>query len=91
MTYWHNHEFRFELRSVAAHFPKTYQKVGKILKEKGVLDYDYKNQTKADVLKEWVAILQHMPENVIPYKGMSETDKRWGEYDWTKRTQDLAS
>ena len=32
--YWHHHEFRHELRGIAAHYPKTYIKVGKILKEK---------------------------------------------------------
>ena len=37
--YWHHHEFRHELRGIAAHYPKTYIKVGKILKEKGLLDY----------------------------------------------------
>lgn len=89
--YWHNHEFRHELRSVAARFPKTYQKVGKILKEKGILEYqkDWKNQTKQDVLREWLGIIQYMPKHVIPYGGMGD-DKKWGEYDWTRITMELA-
>ena len=89
--YWHHHEFRHELRGVAAHYPKTYIKVGKILKEKGLLDYhyDYKNQTNDDLLKEWIAILQYMPKHVIPYRGMG-TDKPWCEHDWTRRTKELA-
>ena len=89
--YWHNYEFRHELRSVQARFPKTYQKVGKILKEKGILEYnkDWKNQPKQDVLKEWLGIIQYMPKHVIPYGGMGD-DKKWGEYDWTRRTMELA-
>jgi len=91
MTYWHNYEFRHELRSVAARFPKTYAKVGKILQEKGYLDYqkDFKNQTKTDIFREWLGILQYMPKHVIPYEGMGN-NKKWGEYDWTKITQGLA-
>jgi len=88
--YWHNHEFRFELRQIQARYPKTYQKVGKILQEQGVLEYnkDWKNQTKQDVLREWLSILQYMPKHVIPYGPMGD-DRKWGEIDWTRRTTDL--
>lgn len=82
MTYWHNYEFRHELRGIAAHYPKTYQKVGKILKEKGLLGND--------VFEEWKGILQYMPKHVIPYRGMGN-EKKWGEHDWTRRTQELAA
>ncbi len=83
MTYWHDHEFRHELRSIADHYPKTYQKVGAILKEKGLLD-------NGNVFEEWVAILQYMPKHVIPYRGMGD-NKTWGEYNWARRTQELAA
>ena len=82
MTYWHDHEFRHELRGIADHYPKTYQKVGKILKEKGLLGND--------VFEEWTAILQYMPKHVIPYRGMGD-NKTWGEYNWTRRPQELAA
>ena len=83
MAYWHNHEFRHELRGIAAHYPKTYQKIGAILEKKGFLGND-------NLLEEWVAILQYMPKNVIPYRGMGN-EKTWGEYNWTKRTQEVAA
>lgn len=83
MNYWHDYSLRFPLREVAARYPKTYQKVGDQLRERGLTSDKLNFGESKEIAKEqWIATLAAMPPHVQPYKSLGDK-KTWAQQDWT--------
>lgn len=87
--YWHDHALRLPLREVAARYPKTYQKVGDVLRKRGLTSEGKSwGDSRKIVSEQWIATLAAMPPHVVPYQNFGDS-KTWAQQDWTSEMKHL--
>lgn len=88
VKYWHPWALRHPMREIAARYPVTYERVGRIIDAHG---FDCTiHAPPSEPRRVFIAILAAMPPHVIPY-GSMEDDTPWGSIDWGPFLDDLES